>query len=142
MPLEFRVEAILNGIISSSMENLSYFTPSVSYLAVHLKYNSVFFLAPFFFFDIGIQVIVPSLSTLFPYSSRKGLSYGRPVSRAVLYNLLPQDLIFFLSPGSLACERRAFQFKPSIETLYLWSVTHTLAHFIPSLFSELFNKLG
>jgi hypothetical protein len=57
---------VLNCIISSAFQEHRYFRPPVSLLSVADEQNPLFFFTPDTFFDLGVQMVVPSLSALLP----------------------------------------------------------------------------
>jgi hypothetical protein len=75
---------ILNMIVCSTRKELCNLRPSVTKLLVCLYYQIVFLFSPLVFLNIWIKVIMPSLSALLSYPSRKGGSDLRPVLGTVL----------------------------------------------------------
>jgi hypothetical protein len=62
---------ILDVIISSAWEVLSYFCPLVSVILMSLNDNFIFFWCPFTSFDVRVKMVMPSFSALLAYSPRK-----------------------------------------------------------------------
>jgi hypothetical protein len=67
--LEGRVKSVFDVIVCSSGQKLSDFAPFVTVLFMSLNDGSIFFSGPFVFLDVGVQVIVPALTALFPNST-------------------------------------------------------------------------
>lgn len=79
---------IFNVVISASIQELCYLRPLVPVLNVQLKYFVVFIFAPAIFLYIWVQMIVPSLSTLFPDSSFQIIGDLAPVLGTMQSHLL------------------------------------------------------
>ena len=60
------VPVILDGVISTPGKQFCNFSPSVTHITVRLQDDAVFLSSPWWFTDIGVQVIVPSFTALFP----------------------------------------------------------------------------
>lgn len=74
-----------------SREQLCYFHPAVSKKAVSLVDDEVFLSSPWTLLHIGIEVVVPALSALFPQPALQVLGNHCPLLVAIeihkLYNL-------------------------------------------------------
>ena len=61
----------------------------------------IFLFGPLVFLNIGVEVIVPPLTTLFSDSAWEGLGNIAPVLGSVLQHVVGQFLVLLLAPGSL-----------------------------------------
>lgn len=73
-------------------------TPLVAHFGMQLDNHRVFPLGPFYLFDVGVQVVVPSLATLFPDSSGQEFRNSGPIRSPMFEHLLSQYLVFILGP--------------------------------------------
>lgn len=89
---------VLDRVISSSWQKFGYFCPSISHSLMSLDDKHIFIICPFFFFDVRIQVVMPSLSTLFSNSSWEWVSNSRPTPSSILQDHISENLVFFMSP--------------------------------------------
>jgi len=56
---------ILDGVVSASFKNFSDFCPFVLQFTVKHEQDPLFLLGPIASFDLGVEVVVPSLAALF-----------------------------------------------------------------------------
>jgi hypothetical protein len=80
------VPVVLNRVVRSSFEYFGDFSPFVTAASVHEVEDPFFLLAPADFFDLGVEVVVPSLSALLPNSAWQVLGYQGPLLGAVLFD--------------------------------------------------------
>jgi len=83
---------IFDGVVGSTGEEFSDESPFISkseyrvaLLFVSLNDDMIFFIVPSFLADVGVQVIMPSLSALLADSARELLGDVAPVFRTVLF---------------------------------------------------------
>ena len=88
------VKMIFNWVISSTRKIFCNFCPFISKLSMCLNYQLIFSLCPFFFLDVGVQMIMPTFSALLTNSSRKVFGNFWPVFRTELLHKLEQFIIF------------------------------------------------
>jgi hypothetical protein len=81
------VEVILNVVVCAPIEELGYFWPAVAIFLVQIQYFLVLFLSPPILFDVGIQMVVPPLTTLFSDAAIKTLGNLTPVSGTLQFDL-------------------------------------------------------
>lgn len=91
---------ILDPIVSSSRQILGNNGPFVSKEKMRTHEDLVLKLAPLFFFDVWVEMIVPPFSALFAFSVVKVLRHLGPSSGSVLRDKLHQKTVFFLGPIS------------------------------------------
>ena len=58
---------VLYGVVSASFKNFSDFCPFVLQFTVKHEQDPLFLLGPIASFDLGVEVVVPSLAALFAY---------------------------------------------------------------------------
>lgn len=75
---------VLDGIVRTAVQDFSYLRPFISYLSMLQEESPLFFIGPILLFDFGVQVVVPSLSTLFSYPSGKVVSDWGPFLGSIL----------------------------------------------------------
>lgn len=102
-----RVPVILYTIISSALQSSTFrdLSPSISVYIMQQEQDPIFIFCPTSFIDIRIQVIVPSLTTLFSMPSWDVRSNSSPIFRAKLTNKLCNQIIFLLSPWAFGSFR-------------------------------------
>lgn len=100
----------------------------------------VLLLAPGGLVNIGIQVVVPALPTLFADSTGQLLRDLRPFLRSDLSHQLYDGLIFLLRPGTL-CEARVEDLGPPMKALNLRFTRQIIRHQLPVLSVESANSL-
>lgn len=84
LPAHRGIPVILYRIVCSSRQILGDFRPPIPKLLVQLVNESVFVLGPCALFDIGIEVVVPTLATLFPSATLQMFRYQSPPLRSIL----------------------------------------------------------
>jgi hypothetical protein len=86
--LHAAVPVVLYGVVSAAFQHLCNLSPSILDLAVHEEEDPLFFLGPLLFFDLGVQMVVPSFSALLALSLREVLADHCPLlGTNLLYEL-------------------------------------------------------
>lgn len=98
--------------------------------AVSLHDGNIFFFCPSLLLDVRIEVIVPSFSTLFPYSAMQILSDKRPILGTILHHHLPNYLVFFRSPWPFYKNWIKY-LLPSVEALNIGPILEERGDFFP-----------
>lgn len=129
---------ILYSVICPSRQKTSYLGPLISILKMGLNYNIILLFSPLLLFNVRIQVIMPSLPTLFTDSSWECLGYVRPIFGSEFTHPLEQYLILFRGPRPLH-QVRVKHFLPSMEALHITSVIKIRGNLFP--ISRLFDKI-
>ena len=75
-----------------------------------------FFVAPVFFLDARVEMVVPALSALFPDSARQVLSDGGPLLGSVLLHKKLNKLVLLGRPGTFD-ERGIEDLLPAVQAL-------------------------
>lgn len=66
---------------------------------MEVDYFTILLLSPFLFLNIGIKMVMPSFSALFPHSTLQFFRNRTPVFSAILSNQLNKKLILFFGLG-------------------------------------------
>lgn len=96
--LECRVEMVLYVVVCAPRKHLGDLRPLVTVLVVKLNDFLIFFFCPFVLFNVWVQVVVPSLSTLLSDPAGKSVRNLTPVLSSVSLYHLHELFILFLSP--------------------------------------------
>jgi hypothetical protein len=97
---------VLDSVVGPALEFFCNFSPLISIFFVCLKNNFFLSFSPRVFIDGGIQVIVPSLATLFASSSLQAVHFHHfggndgPTFVAIFFDQLFDGSVFFLFPSS------------------------------------------
>ena len=67
---QVRIEAILDGIISTTIHLLSYVTPAIAVYQVQLDNEHILVHCPFALGNVGVEMVVPPLTTLLSNATR------------------------------------------------------------------------
>ena len=132
------VEMVLNVIISAAIQELCDFRPFVAVSLVELQYFVVLFFTPTVFLYVGIQMVVPSLSTLLSYTTFQIISDLTPILGSVSSNLFDQKPVFFFGPGTFY-HLRVQNFLPSVQTLHVRSKFKFLGNLFPVFWTHLLD---
>ena len=92
----------------------------------------VFLFGPLFLFDVWVQVVVPTLPTLFTYTPRQSFGNVRPVLCSKVPYSFEKDVVFFWSPGPLDQVRIQY-FLPTVEALNVTAVLKKRSNLLPVL---------
>jgi hypothetical protein len=92
------VESVLDIVINSTWHEFLYLNPLVSKVLVEFHELQVLSHGPFLLVEVGVYVVIPSLSTLLADSSRQECGDLLPLLEAVLCDLLPENHVFFRRP--------------------------------------------
>lgn len=92
---------IFNVVVRSSGKKFSDFRPTIPKFFMSVNYGLIFKLSPFIFFDVRIQVIVPSFSALLSYPTRKILGNKTPILCFIFPDIFYQLLVLLRCPWSL-----------------------------------------
>lgn len=79
---------ILNVVVGPSVEVFCDFGPTISVFLVELENLLVFLFCPTVFLDVGIQMVVPTFTTLLTDATFQIMSDLRPVLSPVNFNLV------------------------------------------------------
>lgn len=109
---------ILDCVVGSTRETLCNFRPAIAKLRVGKDELSIFLRTPFLALDIGIEVIVPALSTLLPDASRKLLGDFRPTFRSEVSNEFDDLSILLRGPWTFD-KFRIQNFLPAVQALHI-----------------------
>ena len=77
---------IFDRIVSATFENLGYLRPLIVDDAMHEEENPLLLFIPIDFFDSGVQVIVPTFTTLLSHPAVEMLGDKSPLLRAVCHD--------------------------------------------------------
>jgi hypothetical protein len=119
--LDGGVEVILDVIVCSSRKVLGDLSPLVAELLVSSDDDLIFLLSPLASLDVGIEMVVPSLSALLADSAGELARDDAPVLGSVFLNQNDDLGVFFLSPRSFD-QFGVQNLLPSMETLDVSSV--------------------
>lgn len=134
------VPVVLDRIVGPSLKVFGDFSPFISLAVVVEEEDPFFFFRPLGFLDHRIQMIVPSLSTLFTYSSREILSNWGPFPWSSFLNKHYHKFVLKISPR--AFDQFGVQnFLPSMKTLYISSALELESDFLPTFSLVLSNRL-
>lgn len=97
---------VFDTVVSSSVKVLRNDSPFVSEDEMTADQNQVFLLSPFFFFDIWVKMVVPSLSALLSLSVFEMLGNFRPTSRTLFSYNLHQLIVLFHRPSPFGLVRK------------------------------------
>ena len=129
---------IFYGIVCSSCQIFSDLGPSISHCSVREVQDPLFKIGPLFFFDIWIQMIVPSFPALFADSSRQSVCNVTPIFCSKLFNIFCQHFVFFFAPRPLN-HGRIQNFLPSVQALNICTHIQVRCDFFPIFCSILLN---
>ena len=121
---------VLNCIVSSAFQEHRDLRPLVSLLSVADEQNPLFFFAPDTFFDLGVQMVVPSLSALLPNPAWQAISNLSPFLRAFLLHKDQHQLVLFFAPRPFD-QTRVEDFLPPMQTLNISPAFEGLSNFLP-----------
>ena len=99
---------IFDGVVGATFEDFGDLSPFVIDNPMHQEQNPLFLLVPVDLFDSGVQVIVPTFTTLLTDTAVQMLRDKSPFLGAVCDNKLENSPIFFGGPGTLDVEWLAF----------------------------------
>lgn len=125
------IPVILNGVVCSALQKLSDLSPFVTYHSVLQIEDPLLVLAPNYLLNLRIQMIVPSFSTLFSYSTRKWLSNQSPFLWSILVHKVKHKSVFLFSPRPFE-EIRVKDFLPPVEALDIGSSWQLLGYLFPA----------
>lgn len=92
---------VLDSIICATVEDLGDLSPLVAHASMIEVEEELLLQAPCDLLDVGIQMVVPSLSTLLSNPPRKLLGDLSPFLGAVQLDELKDKQVLFLCPGTL-----------------------------------------
>lgn len=92
------VPMILDGVVCSQSKIIGHFGPFATMKQKQQIKHPLLFTSPFCFIDVGIEMIVPSLTTLLTNPVRNELRNKGPSFGSMLINRFNQDFIFLFSP--------------------------------------------
>jgi hypothetical protein len=121
LSLKGRIEPVFYMVVSTPRQELSDLAPLVAVLLVSLDDGSVLLRCPLVFLNVGIQVVVPTLSTLLSDPTGESLGYVTPVFCAKFLYVLGQSFVLLLAPGSLD-HGGVENFLPSVKALHICSL--------------------
>ena len=122
---------VLDCVVSSTFEDVGDISPFVGFVAVQEVENPFFFASPgCLSFYHRIQVVVPSLTTLFSYSTRKMVGHNRPFLWSVDIHQMQQEPIFDVHPRTLD-QRRIEHLLPSVQTLDISPTLEIFSYLLP-----------
>jgi hypothetical protein len=100
LPLHGAIPMVLNGVVSPAFEDLGDLSPLVLELSMHHEKDPLLFFAPSAFLDLGVQMVVPSLSALLANPLRQILRNHRPFLGSYSLDQLNENYIFLGGPCS------------------------------------------
>lgn len=72
---------VFNGVVGATVEDLCDVSPLVLVFSVHQEQDPLLFTSPVYFLDSGVQMIVPTFTTLLAHATGKGVSDTSPAAR-------------------------------------------------------------
>jgi hypothetical protein len=115
-----------------SRKHFGNFSPSIAHCLMCFQNRTIFLHFPRFLTDIGIQVIVPTFSTLFANASRQIGGNQTPFLGTIFFHQFDNFTIFFGCPGSL--DKRWFEYLlPTMQTLHFGTIGKTFGNALPIL---------
>lgn len=133
------VPVVFDVVVSSSWEKFAYQSPPVAVNPLGLDKGHVFLLCPLVFLDIWIEVVVPSLATLFAYPAFEVLGDFRPVLGPFHGHQLSELLVLLVSPHAFD-QLRIQYLLPSMQTLDIRAIFKVRTDFLPVFRPMLFHK--
>ena len=109
---------VLDCVVGATLEHLGDLRPLVSVVPVHQVKNPLFLSAPADLLNLGVKVIVPSLSALLADSAWKVLSDQSPLLGPVLVDQVEHHAILLLSPRAFN-EAGVQDFLPPVKALHV-----------------------
>jgi len=94
LPLHRAVPVVLDCVVGTPLEHLRNFCPLVVDLTVHQEQDPLFFFAPAALLDFRVEMVVPTLSTLFTNTLGQVLGYHSPLLSSNSLHELYQSQIF------------------------------------------------
>jgi hypothetical protein len=95
------VPVILDGVVGAPIEDLGDLGPLVADSAMVEVEKELLLNAPADLLNLGVEVVVPSLTALLPYSSRQLFGYLGPLLGAMGLNQFKDETVFLFGPRSL-----------------------------------------
>ena len=123
---------VFDVIVCSTRKILCNFCPFITIFSMGSNYNLIFLWSPFPSFDFWVQMVMPSFSALFSYSSWQITRDDAPIFRSILFDELNHLLIFFFRPRSFY-KVRIQNLLPSMKTLHIRSVSEIRCNLLPIL---------
>mmetsp|Transcript_7792 Transcript_7792/g.23553 ORF Transcript_7792/g.23553 Transcript_7792/m.23553 type:complete len:321 (-) Transcript_7792:134-1096(-) len=128
---------IFDCIISPSRKEFRYLRPLVSQPPLRIHEKFLFLLRPWLLVDFRVEVMQPTLSALFPNSSRQVLGNLTPTGCLILGNQSSNRLIFLQCPRTF--DQIWLQHRiPPMKALNFRTVGHEGSYFLPASLSVLF----
>lgn len=119
---------ILDGIVGSSRQKFGDFGPLITNGFMTLQDLAILFHAPCFFANGGIQIVVPSFTTLFPRASRQTRGNLGPLLGPKLLDEADDGTVFLFGPRSLD---RVIDSPPTRSALFCRATREFLRHVGP-----------
>ena len=94
------IPMVLDGIVCSSGNQFGNLCPLVAPLPVGIVYDAVFFVGPRRLLDVGVEMVVPTLTTLLSDPTFQMLGNQGPALGTIFAHQFHYSLIFFLRPGT------------------------------------------
>lgn len=93
---------IFDGVVSPTFENVGDISPLIAVISVKKEENPFFFRSPMHIsFNHRIQVIVPTLSALLPYSPRQMIGNLGPFLGTINVYQVHKESVLDISPRTL-----------------------------------------
>ena len=121
---------VLYGIVSSSLQDLGDLCPLIAQSSVMKKQNPFFLCTPTDLLDLGIQMVMPSLSALLSYPPWQMLCNLSPLLRTSSFYQMQDKSIFLFSPRAFH-QTRVEHLLPSMKTLNVCSSRQRFSYFLP-----------
>ena len=135
---------VLDRVVGPTFKDVGDISPFVGFVAVQEVENPFFFAGPGCLpFYHWVQVVVPSFTTLLPYSAWKMVGYDRPFLWSIDIDQMQQESVFDIHPRPLD-QRWIEHLLPSMQTLNISSPFEIFSNSLPVLASidfDGFSKL-
>mmetsp|Transcript_30730 Transcript_30730/g.98142 ORF Transcript_30730/g.98142 Transcript_30730/m.98142 type:complete len:265 (-) Transcript_30730:105-899(-) len=138
LPLHGRVPVVLDSVVSSPRKVLGNLSPTIAVLLVGGNKLPVLLLGPGVPPDVGVEVVVPSLTALLADTAGQLLRDERPLLGAVLLDELDDLLILLLGPRALD-KVGVEHLLPAVQALDVRAVREVLGDFLPVLAVEVLH---
>jgi hypothetical protein len=89
---------IFDSIVGSARQENCYLGPSIPFSLMSKEQQPLLMISPLVFFDVGIQMIMPSFTALFSDPTWQILSDASPLLRAILLDQLNEIGILVYTP--------------------------------------------
>lgn len=131
---------ILNGVVSAAFKHLSNLGPLVAVVAVHQVEDPLLLATPPDFLDLGIQMIVPPLTTLLSNAPWEVLRNQSPLLGPVLVDQVKHHAVFFFGPRALD-ETGVEHLLPSVKALDICAPGQVFGYPLPVLSTVLSDSV-